>query len=183
MPAWLSANLLTVLYLLLLGGGVVAAAGLAFFADGAEPPTGAPVGVALVAGIAYFGGAGVRALLLFRLPPGLSLLAAAVSAVLSVAVVVALAVAARRADERRAALADLVGGLARVARPIEPGRVGAITTDGPRPPLTLPATSRHDEPLAPGAVVVVTAWHEDRAEVAPLPEEASGSRAVGQSGS
>ena len=179
MPAWLSANLLTVIYLLLLGGGVVAAASLALFADGSEPLPMAPVGpVALVAGVTCFGGAGVLALRLFRLSPGLSLLAAALFALLSVAVLVALALVARRAEEQRAALADVVGALACVTVPIEPGRVGAITTNGARLPLTLPATSRHGGPLAPGAAVVVIAWRDGHAEVAPLPDE-SGSRVVG----
>jgi hypothetical protein len=76
---------------------------------------------------------------------------------------------------------DWHGALARVTAPIEPGCVGAITTDGPRAPLTLPAISR-DGPLPPGSVVVVIAWRDGCAEVAPLAEE-SVSRAVGQSGS
>ena len=184
MPAWLSANLLTIVYLLLLGGGVVVAAALAFFAETNEPLSVTPVGpIALVAGVACFGGAGVLALRLFGLGPGLSLLAAALFALLSVAVLVALALAAPRAEERRAAPADLVGALARVTAPIEPGRVRAIATGGPGGggasgrgvPLTLPAISR-DGPLAPGCVVVVTAWRDDHAEVAPLAEEASGVR-------
>ena len=115
------------------------------------------------------------ALRLFGLGPGLSLLAAAIFALLSVAVLVTLALVVRRADERRAALDDLVGALARVTAPIEPGCVGAITTDGPRSPLTLPATAR-DGQLPAGSVVVVTAWRDGRAEVAPLPGEASGVR-------
>ena len=182
MPAWLSADLLTIVYLLLLGGGVAGAAALAYFAEANEPLSVTPVGpIGLVAGVACFGGAGVLALRLFGLGPGLSLLAAALFALFSGAVLVALALVARRADERRAALEDLIGALARVTAPIEPGCVGAITTDSPRAPLALPAISR-DGPLPPGSVVVVTAWRDGCAEVAPLAEE-SGSRAVGQSGS
>ena len=176
MPAWLSADLLTIVYLLLLGAGVAGAAALAFFAEANEPLSVTPVGpIALVAGVACFGGAGVLALCLFGLGPGLSLLAAALFALLSVAVLVALALVVRRADEPRAALDDLVGALARVTAPIEPGCVGTITTDGPRSPLTLPATAR-DGQLPAGSAVVVTAWRDGRAEVAPLAGEASGVR-------
>ena len=169
-PVWLGAAPLLSSYLFLLGLGVIAAAGLALFGDAAErlplAPFGPPV---LVAAVTCFGGAGVLALRLFRFTPGLSLLAAALFAALSAALFCALATLASREVARRAALADLVGALARVVTPIEPGGVGLIATNGARPPLTLPATSRHDRPLPPGATVVVTGLHGDAAEVAPLP--------------
>ena len=111
------------------------------------------------------------ALHLFRFPPGLSLLAAVVFALLSATLFSTLATAARRVAERRRALADLVGALAHVVTPIAPGGVGTITTNGLRPTLTLPATTRHAEPLPPGTTVVVTALHGSAAEVAPLPPE------------
>ena len=172
MPAWLSADLLAVIYLLLLGGGVLAATALALLTEAGDPWASAPFGSAgLVAGVTCFGGAGILALRLFGLTPGLSLLAAALFALLSVAMLFALALVARRVDDQRAALADLVGALAHVTTPIEPGDVGVIATDGARPSLTLPAISRHDQPLAPGAIVVVTGWRDNRAEVVPLLDE------------
>ena len=75
---WLvSANTLTVIYLLLLGGGLVAAVALAFFGEAGEPLALVPLGPAtLIAAVTCFGGAGVLALRLFGLPAGLSLLAA-----------------------------------------------------------------------------------------------------------
>ena len=175
---WLvSANTLTVIYLLLLGGGLVAAVALAFFGEAGEPLALVPLGPAtLIAAVTCFGGAGVLALRLFGLPAGLSLLAAVVFALLSAALFFGLARAARRTQEQHAALADLVGALARVVTPIEPGGVGTIATNGARASLTLPATSRHARVLAAGTVVIVTALQGDRAEVAPLRHETDGRR-------
>ncbi|MDP9371996.1 MAG: hypothetical protein M3Q65_06005, partial [Chloroflexota bacterium] len=123
----------------------------------------------LVAAVTCFGGAGVLALQLFHFPPGLSLIAAALFAAFSAAIFFALAAAVCRERARRAAQADLVGALARVVAPIEPGGFGLIATDGGRPTLTLPATSRHGRALPIGVTVVVTGLRGDAAEVAPLP--------------
>lgn len=170
MPAWLSEERLLAVYLVLLGVGVVAALGLALLGDPGEPLPLAPLSQAvLVACLTCFGGAGVLALRLFGFSVGLSLVAALLFAGLSAALFALLAAAASRAAERRKAFADLVGALARVVTPIEPGRPGLIATNGARPALTLPATSRDDRPLPTGATVVVTALRGTAAEVVPLP--------------
>lgn len=171
MPAGWSADVVVALYFLILGCGVVAAAGLVFLSEPGEPLPLAPLSPAtLAAAVTCFGGAGVLAVRLFGLSPTLSLAAAALFAVLAAAILYALARVARRADEERAAFADLLGAMAQVVAPIEPGRAGQITTDGARPPLTLLATSQDGQPLPAGTVVVVTALHDGGVEVAPLPE-------------
>lgn len=172
MSWWFSEERMFVIYLVLLSIGVVAALVIAARGDANGPLPVSPFSpVVLVIGLTCLGGAGVLALRLFRFPPGLSLLAAVIFALLSASLFSALATAARRAAERRRALADLVGALAHVVTPIPPGGVGTITTNGLRPTLTLPATSRHAAPLPPGTTVVVTALHGSAAEVAPLPPE------------
>ena len=170
LPAWLSADMLLPAYLLLLGLGVVAALGLALLGEADGPLSLRPLGPAgLVSGLACFGGTGILALRLFALPPRWSVFAAALSALASVALFFALAGAARRAAQRRAALADLVGALARVVAPIEPGALGTIATNGARPALTLAAFSPENRTLPVGATVVVTALRGEAAEVVPLP--------------
>lgn len=185
MPASLSANTLLPIYLLLLGIGVLASLGLTLLGEAGESPPPAPLGPpTLVACVTCFGGAGILALRLFRFSPGLSLLAAALFAPLSAALFFSLAWVARRAAERRQALADLVGALARVTTPIGPGTHGTITTNGSRPPLMLSATSRNGLALPAGTTVVVIALRGEAAEVAPLPQyerrTADGQRAIEQ---
>ncbi|HEX5503770.1 MAG TPA: NfeD family protein [Thermomicrobiales bacterium] len=183
MPAGWSADVVLVLYFLILGCGIVATVGLVFLGEPDEPLPLAPLSPAtLAAAVTCFGGAGILAVCLFALSPLLSLAAAALFAVLAAAILYALARVARRADEERAAFADLLGAVARVVAPIEPGHAGQVTTDGARPPLTLLATSRDGAPLPAGTAVVVTALQDGGVEVAPLPGAESGGRAVGQSG-
>ncbi len=170
LPAWILGDMLLPAYLLLLGFGVVAALGLALLGDGVESLALRPLGPAgIVSGLACFGGTGILTLRLFTLPPGWSLFAAALSALSSVALFFALAGVARRAAQRRAALADLVGAMARVVAPIEPGALGTIATNGVRPSLTLAAFSPENRTLPVGATVVVTALRGEAAEVVPLP--------------
>jgi phosphatidate phosphatase APP1 len=69
----------------------------------------------------------------------------------------ALARVARAAAARRAALDDLVGGLAAVVVAIEPGEMGAVATRSAPAELTLAAISTHPAPLPVGTTVVVTA--------------------------
>lgn len=166
MFAWVATDTLLIVYFVLLGGGALAALGLALLGDADAPPFGAAVATV---GVTCLGGAGVLALRLFGFAPGLSLLAAVLFAALSAALFGALATVAHRAAERRKALVDLVGALAQVVTPIAPGSRGTIATNGVRPSLTLSATSRHAETLPPGTTVVVTALQGEAAEVAPLP--------------
>ncbi len=172
MPAWLSEDRMLIVYLVLLGVGVVAALALALLGEAGEPLALTPLSPAvLVACLTCFGGAGVLALRLFGFPVGLSLIAALLFAGFSATLFALLATVASRAAERRKALGDLVGALARVVTPIEPGRTGLIATNGSRPALTLPATSRESRPLPTGTTVVVTALHGAAAEVTPLPRD------------
>jgi hypothetical protein len=111
----------------------------------------------LMAGVTCCGGAGILARRLFEFGALRSTLARF----------------ARQATARSAALDDLVGGLAAVVVPIEPGRVGAVAPRNLPPALTVAAISRHAAPLPVGTTVVVTATRAGRAgdavEVAPLP--------------
>ncbi len=127
----------------------------------------------LPAAITCFGGAGILAIQLFSLDVGKSLLAAILFMLLSVSLFGLVAQLVRRATTRQTALANLIGGLAAVVVPIEPGVVGAVTTQGPAVPLTIAAISRTHESLPVGATVVVTALThagaQELVEVALLP--------------
>jgi hypothetical protein len=127
----------------------------------------------LLAGVTCCGGAGILARRLFEFGVARSILAALLFAVLSAALFGLLARVARQSTARSAALDDLVGGLAAVVAPIEPGGVGAVAPRNLLPALTVAAISRHDTPLPVGMTVVVTATRAGRAgdavEVAPLP--------------
>ena len=171
-----NADTLLAIYLLLLGGGGIAAVVLWIWVARARPLR-TPLGPATVAaGVTCFGGAGVLALHLFEFSPGWSLLAAALFAVLAAALFGALGAVVRRSSERHEALADLVGELASVVVAIEPGQPGAITPTHARQALTLIAVSHHEQVLPVGTTVVVTALcngpEGDAVEVAPLPPPA-----------
>ncbi len=165
---------LRVFYALLLGGGALLALALGLGGQRAGGAWRVPLGpVALIVGMTCFGGAGILALHLFAFGPGWSALAAALFALLSAGLFGLMATLARQIAARRAALADLIGGLAAVSVAIEPGRAGVVTTARTHPPLILAAISRHDRPLPVGATVVVVALrngpHGELVEVAPLP--------------
>lgn len=169
--------LLASLILLLIGiGGTTA---LAWWTRRLPPGEHASLGLAtLAAGVTCCGGAGILARRLFEFSALRSLLAALLFAALSAALFGVLARFARQATARNAALDDLVGGLAAVVVPIEPGRVGAVAPRKLLPALTVAAISRHAAPLPVGTTVVVTATRAGRAgdavEVAPLPPGGQG---------
>lgn len=160
------------LALLLAGiGGTLA---LALWTRRLPPGEQVSLGLAtLMAGVTCCGGAGILARRLFEFGALRSILAALLFACLSAALFGLLARFARQATARSAALDDLVGGLAAVVVPIEPGCVGAVAPRNLPPALTVAAISRHAAPLPVGTTVVVTATRAGRAgdavEVAPLP--------------
>lgn len=163
-----------ILYMTVLVGGIVGTAILALRARRLPRGEQLPLSLALLAaGATCCGGAGLLAHQLFEFGTLKSLLAALLFALLSAALFGFLARFARQAAARRAALDDLVGGLAAVVVPIAPGRVGAVATRTAPPTLTIAAISRHAEPLPIGTTVVVTATRTGRGdgavEVAPLP--------------
>lgn len=163
-----------ILYIVLLIGGCIGSAILALWAWQLPRGEQAPLSLALLAaGVTCCGGAGILTHQLFAFRALKSLLAAFVFALLSAALFGLLARFARQTAERRVALDDLVGGLAAVVVPIEPGHVGAVATRTALPELTLAAISHHAEPLPIGTTVVVTATRTGRdggaVEVAPLP--------------
>lgn len=125
---------LPIVYLLSLCLGGVGTALLIFRRR--EAPAWSPtLAVAVtLAGITCFGGGGILALRLFTPGRGRSLIAALLFALLSAALFGALALVARRAAMRSAALADLIGALAAVTIAIEPGQRGAITPRHPAHP-------------------------------------------------
>lgn len=165
--------------LILLCGGAIGAAALSIqsrrLLHGEQIPLGAAI---LAAGVTCFGGAGILALRLFGFGPGKGLLAAGLFAALSMALFGALARLARAAAARRAALDELVGGLAAVVVAIEPGAMGAVATRSAPAELTLAAISTHPAPLPVGTTVVVTALRAGRGgeavEVVPLPPSDGG---------
>lgn len=131
--------------------------------DGRPPP----VVLAWVAALlTSFGGAGFLAMQVFGFSERWSLVTAFVFSVTSVTLLCLLALRARSDAEKRRAYSNVVGALADVVSPITPGGAGKVLTATTRPKLTLVATSRHRQGLAPGARVVVTRFNDDRAEVA-----------------
>ena len=164
--------LLAYLALLLVGiGGTIA---LALWTRRLTPGEQVPLGPAiLAAAVTCCGGAGILAHRLFEFGALRSLVAALLFAALSAALFGLLARFARQTTTRSAALDDLVGGLAAVVVPIEPGRVGAVAPRNLLPALTIAAISRHAAPLPVGMTVVVTATRAgrdgDAVEVVPLP--------------
>lgn len=164
------------IYLVLLGGGLVGTVALTIRAQRSGKLWPIPIGAALIAaGVTCFGGAGILALHLFEFGPGRSILAAGLFAALSVVLFGLLARIARQAIERRAALDELVGGIAAVVVEIEPGRTGAVAMRRFPPTITVAARSSHTAPLPVGTTVIVTALRAsvggESVEVTPLPNE------------
>lgn len=168
------ADPLLLAYLALLLAGIGGTIALALWTRRLTTGEHASLGLTtLVAGVTCCGGAGILARRLFEFGALRSILAALLFATLSAALFGFLARLARQATARSAALDDLVGGLAAVVVPIEPGRVGAVAPRNLLPALTVTAISQHAAPLPIGTTVVVTATRAGRAgdavEVAPLP--------------
>lgn len=166
-------------YLLLLLAGISGTVALTLWTRRLPPGEQVPIVLTiLVAGVTCYGGGGILARRLFEFGALRSLLAALLFAVLSATLFGFLARFARQATARSAALDDLVGGLAAVVVPIEPGRVGAVAPRNLLPTLTVAAISQHAAPLPVGTTVVVTATRAGRAgdavEVAPLPPGGQG---------